>query len=295
MKPYLTLINPLFDWFLAEMKITIALFDLRGNCITHRGGGKEFCCAVRLHFDKKCREEDENAFTNALQDGKPHRYRCHAGLTEIVFPLLDTDGTVVGFIIIGKFREKDCVEEARAVAQKAIRGDARKREAALADFEDLPTLDENEIRKALALLREIAQMLRDLDCLQSLHEPEILQTIDIEKAPRKKKLTCAQLYESLYTTRHPHEKIIRKACGETPSRFLDERRLVRAEDRLMNTDDSIEKIAEDLGYEPLSFTAFFKRHCGIAPQKFRKNKQRPAENENKRTRKKHKDDTTLPF
>lgn len=304
MKDYLLQVNPLFEQFVDEMNLTIALFDLRGNCITHRNGGKEFCCIVKAQLGGDCQKEDEKALNNARRSGKPCRYKCHAGLTEIVFPLLDADGTVVGFIIIGKFREEECLEEARAAAQNTIKRGALKRDKTLAAFEDLPTLSENEIRKALALLSEIAQTLRETDCLKILTSPYVRQTFDMietiktSKDDCAKKLTGKQLYQDFHMSRNALDARFMDACGKSPACFLSDRRMVGAEDLLRNTNDSIEKIAEKLGYEPLSFTAFFKRRCGIAPAKFRKSRQnRPAAGTDPHARRnpKRKDDTTLPF
>ena len=67
------------------------------------------------------------------------------------------------------------------------------------------------------------------------------------------------------------EQIIKKQTGSTFSRLLETRRLEQACFLLKNTDLTIEDIAENIGYENLSFFyRLFRRTYGSTPREYRK-------------------------
>jgi len=67
-------------------------------------------------------------------------------------------------------------------------------------------------------------------------------------------------------------EITRKATGKTASMLIDEHILLEAKRYLLATPGQVKEIADQLGYEDVSyFIRFFKKHTGLSPDAFRKN------------------------
>ena len=64
--------------------------------------------------------------------------------------------------------------------------------------------------------------------------------------------------------------LFRKNLNVTPHRYITDRKLDMAVERLLNTSDTVAAIALDLGYEsPQHFMKQFKRRFGVTPSQFR--------------------------
>lgn len=63
---------------------------------------------------------------------------------------------------------------------------------------------------------------------------------------------------------------IRKVTGQSPKKIIFEYLILDAKTQLEKTNDTIEKIALDLGFDESSnFVLFFKKHTGVTPNKYR--------------------------
>jgi AraC-like DNA-binding protein len=66
----------------------------------------------------------------------------------------------------------------------------------------------------------------------------------------------------------------KRLAGDTPAHYLARVRIQRAMDLLRSTDDSVERIAEHVGYgDPFVFSKAFKRIQGVSPREFKKTSQ----------------------
>lgn len=65
--------------------------------------------------------------------------------------------------------------------------------------------------------------------------------------------------------------LFRATTGQSPKQFQLRRKLDRAADRLVTTQEPVAEIAYGLGYENVSsFNRLFKRHFGVTPSEFRR-------------------------
>ncbi|OGB21855.1 MAG: hypothetical protein A3I66_10280 [Burkholderiales bacterium RIFCSPLOWO2_02_FULL_57_36] len=63
----------------------------------------------------------------------------------------------------------------------------------------------------------------------------------------------------------------KRISGDTPAHYLTKLRIQRAMDMLRTADDSVERIAESVGYnDSFVFSKAFKRIQGVSPKEFRK-------------------------
>lgn len=67
--------------------------------------------------------------------------------------------------------------------------------------------------------------------------------------------------------------VFKEATGKTPQRFIEEVRITKAREMLINTSLSISSVAENVGFrDPLYFSRVFKRSVGASPTEYRKGK-----------------------
>ena len=68
-------------------------------------------------------------------------------------------------------------------------------------------------------------------------------------------------------------RVFREELGQTPARFVLDRRIAHAAQRLVFTGDTIEAIAEDTGFaDRFHFSRVFAKRMGLPPARYRKTK-----------------------
>ena len=107
-------VRRLLDSCAAAMKIQVVFYSRDGR-ILRRGrsfGNSRYCdCMQRRFFGGgRCIELDRAMQRRCLETGSVCRYRCHAGLEEIIAPVR-VFGEIAGFIMFGQFRTTDTPPE----------------------------------------------------------------------------------------------------------------------------------------------------------------------------------------
>ncbi len=90
-------LNSILKDFYEVTKIRIAILDTNYRDVNGYPKEKAAVCQYlrsSKQADQKCRECDKNACTIARRSSEPYMYRCHAGLYEIIEPLVINDITV---------------------------------------------------------------------------------------------------------------------------------------------------------------------------------------------------------
>lgn len=260
--------------FHLETSVAVTLFNLEGDCIAFSGGGRDFCRYMKFNTSlcRGCAKCDARAMELCREDGKIHEYMCHAGIWEVVGPLFGKSGTIVGFLIGGKYLHRSTPEISWQKMMQAIAHlEKPDRERAACAFHNLPALGEEEVRKTLAVFERTVEALSATDYIESLCNEEVTHSIGVIKSNANNgcRTTCEALCKALHRSIHSLEAFYLKYCGELPARFIAERTMTLSEDSLMNTRRRVADIASDLGYERSAFIAFFKRECGFSPAVFR--------------------------
>lgn len=83
--------------------IKFALMDERGGELCTSNDGAPFCSAVLAHpcGAQCCHDCDRRAVETALATCRPQKYICHAGLYEVVYPVME-DTNVTAVILFGQ-------------------------------------------------------------------------------------------------------------------------------------------------------------------------------------------------
>lgn len=91
------------DNFSKSTGFSLVTVDYKGEPVTETSGFTDFCNCIRKReeFCPYCKQCDAHGGLHAAIEGKPHIYRCHAGLVDFAVPLM-VDGSYLGAILGGQ-------------------------------------------------------------------------------------------------------------------------------------------------------------------------------------------------
>ena len=91
--------------------------------------------------------------------------------------------------------------------------------------------------------------------------------------PGNPQVKVSEVAKTIGISRGYLTRIFRSQMGVSPQEFQTKFRMERAGDLLRSTDNSVTTVAEELGYtDVLSFSKSFRKHFGMSPTAFRKQK-----------------------
>lgn len=135
-------------------------------------------------------------------------------------------------------------------------------------IQHLATMVLAQMLRAYALRGEADQ----IGWLFALADRQINTAIAALHADPAHRWTVLALAERAGMSRTGFAVRFRRSVGVAPMQYLRRLRMLLASDRLSNSDDAINVVADAFGYESESaFSNAFKRHLGISPRRFGKN------------------------
>ena len=119
---------------------------------------------------------------------------------------------------------------------------------------------------AFRLLSELAGM------IERRYPPLLERALSIMKANISQRLTIAEIAEKLETSRSTLEHLFQESLSVSPHRYFARLKLDTAKSLLLQTELSIQQIAENVGaLNSMQFCRSFKSECGLSPSEFRRN------------------------
>jgi len=148
----------------------------------------------------------------------------------------------------------DIAEHGRTAPMMLLRAKAMVCETLAAAVQRLPESGRQRLGSSLDAQHPVAPALAFID--RHLGEP----------------ITNADLAERCHLSEDHFIKVFRESVGQTPGRYVLERRIAEAGQLLTFTHDSIEQIAESVGFaNRFHFSRAFSRRMGLGPATYRKN------------------------
>lgn len=204
---------------------------------------------------------------------------CYAGMGEVVVPIQDTDGTVLGFISVSGYRIQP------QTAKQKIRHFAQKYQM---DCEQLLRIYDASTRPAPADLEELKARISPLCSMFVLlyHELQGVYAQGIESQRQSCLLSHAIIYiHKNYTNNiqmadiasYCHcsvstlSHLFKKETGVSISEFLGKLRTERGKVLLKDTELTVSQISDALGFCNANyFCRIFKENVGCSPSAYRK-------------------------
>ncbi len=228
------------------------------KCVQDTPEGKKACRASDLNLLRRCQEE------KTLQI-----HTCHAGLTDVVVPIL-YDDTILGYILFGQIKTDTdfSMLQSYITSLGLDAGEMQKL------YQAIPLYTNEKIQS----ISNIATMLVKHILLENLLRPDydesvqkavsyihehLDQTLSIRALSRGAGVSKSVLYKKFH------------ACFQcTVSQYIHLKRVERAAELLKAGAMSVEEIGRKLGFTSTSyFSKIFKKHMGMSPLNYKKSKQ----------------------
>ena len=245
----------IIDNFAFLMKLRIVFYSLDGKVIkqSRNEGNSPYCRLMQeeIFGIEGCLKLDENKFRECREKCKVITYNCHAGLTEVVAPLV-IYGNVAGYVILGQFRMSDNIPSfIKDNELKQLYLNQKKLNFEELDniIEILKMLLEYMAEKELISTETDHRMLKIKNYIDSHYQQEIsLKSL-------AKFLCCSESTLSHYLQNH-----------DTTLKYLIRDRRISAAEELMknNADLNFSEIAAMVGYNDSHyFSRIYHKHRGI--------------------------------
>lgn len=229
-----------------------------------------YCQSQIPYLIKKC-HETRCSFTGT----------CHAGMWELVVPLIQNNH-IIGAILFGCYREENIDKK-----KNYIRVNKRFTSLSLEKLEKLyNTTSQVPSSKDIELIQASLEVIaNEIVILQdpnfdsqplfnkeevSTYDSMVMNAIEYVKGHMKEKISLDQVanhcnYSSSYLSHH-----FKKIVGVNINEYINKMKVEHSKNYLLKTDDTLAKIAEELGFSDVSYySRIFTKICGISPGKFR--------------------------
>ncbi|MBQ9789683.1 MAG: PocR ligand-binding domain-containing protein [Lentisphaeria bacterium] len=245
----------IIDSFASLMKLRIVFYSLDGKVIkqSRNEGNSPYCRLMQdeIFGIERCLKLDETKHRECRESQKIITYKCHAGLTEVVAPLV-IYGDVVGYIICGQFRMSDaipCFIKDEKLKQLYLNQQKLDYEALDNILEMMKMLMEYITEKELIATEIDYRMMKIKNYIDTHYQEEIsLNTL-------ARYMCCSESTLSHYLQNH-----------DTTLKYLIRDRRISAAEELMknNADLTFSEIATMVGYNDSHyFSRIYHKHRGI--------------------------------
>lgn len=253
--------------------LNLRILDVNFSILVSAMDSNPYCDLIHGCSDGsiRCERSDEMLLRLAREKKEPVTHICHAGLCDMVVPILN-EGVVLGYIILGQISD-------------SARG-ALDFEKIRPLVEDLP-VDAEELKRAYDSLRffdadlitgaaHIVSMLAKHIWLENMIVPESDRTVEALCAyvqrhlsePLSVTLLCREFgfsHNTLY-------RLFRERYNCTVNEYITMQRLECAKHLLEGTELSMSVIGEQTGIgNEQYFCRLFRRKTGVTPLQYRKN------------------------
>ncbi len=235
-----------------------------------------FCAALdRCEAGRAlCAMCDQSRFLQARSGAQALRYRCHAGLTEFIVPVI-REGETVALLQCGQVHDRTPTEAEWRVARRDLVQagiDSRPLRKLFAQNRVLAPGRQNDL---LALLDLIASRLAQADEHRLRAEPgrmrmQLGRAVTFIEAHLAERLTLSTIARAATVSTRNLMRLFRREIGTSVVEFILRRRISRARDLLKRSDHTCAEVAFESGFGSVQhFNRIFRRMEHISPRHWR--------------------------
>lgn len=234
------------------------------------GTATGYCEKVKENEKAKrgCIASDCNILKKCTQSKKMEMHVCHAGLVDIAIPVMY--GTrVLCYIIMGQMKKDADFESVKKNLYGVENLDELRRL-----YDELPLYDEEKIESIANLAVILAKHLLYENMLKLGYNKSIEKAIDYINENLTSEITIESLSKETGVSKNVLYENFRNIFNCTVNEYINNKRIERSIPYLMNSDISMDEIAQKVGFSSASYYSHvFKKKKGCSPVKF-KNKSR---------------------
>jgi len=264
------LLNAMDDFYNAT-GINIAIIDDKGTLMLQKHKFyNEYCSLIQSTSQGKnrCIRSDIILMNKCRLSKKMESRICHAGLMDIIIPVLFKD-TVLCYLIFGQFkREKDFDKIKNTLSELPL--DIMKMRKL---YNTLTPYVENKIQS----IANIATILSRYILLEDMLKPNINDNAERALAfideNLESKLSIQDICKHTNISKSVLYKVFHAHFNCTVNEYISSERVKKSINMLLYTDMSIENIALSVGFSSTAYYGkMFKKYYGITPLKYRNEK-----------------------
>ncbi len=250
----------------------IGLFDIDGREVIAYPQELNCYCNYIRKFPKgkqECLRCDNAAYRHAMKKREFDVYTCHAGLTEMIAPIMEQDN-ILGFLMIGQIRTEGISINRKEIYDRLTRLNIDT--APLPSlFEKVPIYTTEKLMAYSKILKACAVYTYYDKFIRMQNEPLAVRVERYIVNNIEKPMCIDGLCAEFGIGKTTLCKAIKKTFFLTVSELIRSRRIEKAMNLLQTNDDNIMAIAAAVGIDDYNyFTKIFKNQVGITPSTYRK-------------------------
>lgn len=269
------------------IKMAVVIVDSKGNYITEKSNYSEFCKIFRKNKDLSgfCEKCDLKAISKAFLSLKPYIYRCHAGLVDMVIPIV-YQGELIGGFLVGQIilEDKETFELEDILLENVGKEFNFKKIAE--NYGLLKKMSYSELESVASVLYYTSIYITDSIKNKKWYNHKIEDNIReerVEYSTSQISAAISYINENIDKNIHLEEvasisnlsisqfsRIFKKETGKTFKDYFISKKIEKAKYYLEVTNKSLNEIASEIGFEDSSyFTKVFKKYEKLCPKYYR--------------------------
>ena len=260
--------NLTFDFFNAT-GINLTILDSTFNILLYNNHAEnsQYCNYIQGSCvgKKNCALSDSKLLNSCKESKKVESHVCHAGLMDIAVPILNDD-LIVGYIVLGQIKhQKNFQMNEGLLSYDNINiGELIKR------YEVLPLYSDEKINSIIGLAMMLAKYLLLDDIIKPKQITSLDSVVDYINSNITKDLTVREISSNVFISTSTIYMLFKKYFNCTVNEYVNKRRIDNSLTLLKNTDYSIKKIAETVGFSNTTYySKVFKKVMKTTPNKYR--------------------------
>lgn len=264
-------LNTLLKSFYDISNVRYSILDSEFNVAYGSSGFSDFCMRINETSEghKRCIQSDTNAAKSLTKDTKNCVYRCHAGITETVIPVIG-QGEIVAYLIFGQILcDEQSVDEQWKSAKENLSW-YREVDSLEDSFKKLSMFDNQKIEACSTLLRTFSSYIWLEGMIKAASLSNTQRIYAYIDANYKNKIKLDAMSDTLNISK-TQICMLAKKKNTTIMKIVRNKRIKEAKMLLENSDYSISNIAEMIGIGDYNyFSKVFKSMAKVTPRNYRK-------------------------
>ena len=268
-------------------KMAIVIVDDEGNYLTEKSNYSEFCKIFRKNKELNCFCEkcDVKALSKVFLSLKPYIYRCHAGLVDMIIPII-YQGELIGAFLVGQIllEDEETFELENILVENVGKEFNLKKIAENYDF--LKKVKYNDLQSIASILHYTSVYISECIKNKKWYNHIVENNIKEERVQYSHSQISAaithineKIKENIYLedvaglcnlSISQFSRVFKKEIGKTFKEYILIKKVEKAKYFLEITNKSLSEISNEIGIEDSSyFTKVFKKYVKICPKDYR--------------------------
>ncbi|MFW7431376.1 PocR ligand-binding domain-containing protein [Vagococcus carniphilus] len=284
-----SLLTGIIEDFACSTDFGSVLVDIRGIENSNLYNFSPFCNLMRSspEFRHLCQKCDLYGGLEAYKTGQPSIYRCHAGLTDISLPIVQSN-QLSGFLLFGQVQVTD-EENSNYTSIQTINTDWMNSANLRQARNKVKLVSSKQVESAASILREISQFhTRDVNPRDQIkfnvkskkpsnqqekvsNNEEIRKALTYIQKNLSRPITLEEVANQVYLSQYYFSKLFKKEMNINFVTYVNQRRIEEAKKLLVESSLSIETISRNLGFsQPSYFIKTFRSMTSSTPANYRR-------------------------